>query len=188
MRAAFYLGLLASVFMVSCNDKPTLQKYYVDNSERKGFIVLDVSPDIINTNKAKLTAEQKKALESFDKMNILAFTADSGNQKEYEEESQKLSQILKDKAIYQELMKINSGKDGASVSYVGDENHINEFVFFAKKKENGFAVIRVLGNDMNPNNIMNIISVLQQSNVNLEQLKPLQGLLRQPALPATVKD
>lgn len=179
MKSTIYLALLVSVLLTACNDKPTLQKYYVDNSEKKGFVALDISPNIINTDKVKLTAEQKTALESFDKMNIIAYTADSTNQEQYDIESKKITEILKDKATYNELMKVNNGKNGAaSVSFVGEENDIDEFVFFAKRKENGFAVIRILGDDMNPNNIMNLISILQKSNVNLEQLKPLQALVK----------
>ena len=178
MKTVLYLALLlASLFLSSCNNEPTLQKYFVESSEKKGFIELDVSPSIINIDKTKLTAEQKTALGSFDKMNILAFNLDKKNKAQYDFESQKVTQILKNEK-YQELMKVGSGKDAASVSFVGDENHINEFVLFAKKKENGFAVVRILGNDMNPNNILNMISLLQSSNIDMEQLKPLQALIK----------
>lgn len=177
MKIALYLAILVSLFLSSCNNEPTLQKYFVESSEKKDFIALDVSPSIINIDKTKLTAEQKTALASFDKMNILAFKLDSTNKAEYDVESQKVSKMLKDEK-YQELMKVGSGKDGASVSFVGDENHINEFILFAKKKENGFAVVRILGNDMNPNNIMNMISLLKSSNIDMEQLKPLQSLIK----------
>jgi hypothetical protein len=54
----------------------------------------------------------------------------------------------------------------------------DEFVLFAKKKENGFAVVRILGNDMNPNNILNMISLLQSSDIDMAQLKPLQDLIK----------
>ena len=177
MRIAFFLAILASVFLSSCNNEPTLQKYFVESSEKKDFIELDVSPSIINIDKTKLTAEQKAALGSFDKMNILAFKLNEKNKAQYDAESQKVAQILKGKT-YQELMKMGSGKDAALVSFVGDENHINEFVLFAKKKENGFAVVRILGNDMNPNNILNMISLLKSSNIDMAQLKPLQGLIK----------
>lgn len=177
MRIALYIAILVSLLLSGCNSEPTLQKYFVENSEKKDFIALDVSPTIINMDKTKLTAEQKTALASFDKMNVLAFKLDKSNQKQYDIESQKVTQILKNEK-YQNLMKVGSGKDGASVSFVGDDNHINEFILFAKKKENGFAVIRILGNDMNPNNIMNMISLLKSSNIDLEQLKPLQGLIK----------
>jgi hypothetical protein len=45
-------------------------------------------------------------------------------------------------------MKYSSGVESASVSYLGTE-HIDEFVLFANSKDAGFAVIRVLGTDMN---------------------------------------
>jgi hypothetical protein len=172
--------------LTGCNNEPSLQKYFVEKSDKQGYIALDISSSIINMDKSKLTAEQKTALESFDKMNILAFKTDGKNAAEYEAESQKVTEILKGKD-YQELMKVGSGKDAASVSFVGDEDHINEFVFFAKKKENGFAVVRVLGNDMNPNNIINMISLLQSSNIDMEQLKPLQGILQQSGSPGVDK-
>lgn len=177
MKIGFYIALLVSLLLLSCTSKPTLQKYFVDNSNKKDFIQVDLSSSLINKDKMKLTPEQNTALASFDKMNVLAFKSDATNQKQYDVESQKITEILKNKD-YQQLMKVGSGKDGASVSFVGDENHINEFVLFAKKKENGFAVVRILGNDMNPNNIMNMISLLKSSNLDLDALKPLQSLIK----------
>jgi hypothetical protein len=176
MRLAFLAAILASLMLISCNNEPSLQKYYVTHSENKDFVTLDVSSSIIDVNKAKLSPEQKEALASFNKMNILAFKSTKENQKAYAEESEKVSHILKGKD-YQELMKIGAGKDAASVSYVGDENNINEFVLFAKKKEAGFAVVRILGKDMNPNNIMNMLALLKSANIDSAQLAPLQGLL-----------
>ena len=85
---------------------------------------------------------------------------------------------LKDES-YQQLMKASSGNDGAAIYFVGnDDEHIEEFVVLAGKKENGFAVVRVLGNDMNPTHIMNMLSLLQKSQVDMEQLKPLQQLMK----------
>jgi hypothetical protein len=177
MRISLYLAVLVSLFLIGCNKEPTLQKYFVEKSAEKGFVAVDISPSIINMDKTKLTAEQKTALESFDKMNVLIFKLDDKNKSEYDAESQKVTQLLKGKE-YQELMKVGSGKDAASISFVGDEDKIDEFVLFAKKRDNGFAVVRVLGNDMNPTNIMNMISLLQKSDLDMEQLKPLQGLIK----------
>ena len=178
MRAIVFLTVfLTSLLLLSCDSKPTIQKYFVANSENKDFVALDISPTILNVDKTKLTAEQKKALESFDKMNVLVFKLDENNQAQYEVESQKITQILKDKS-YQQLMKVGSGKDGATISFVGDEDNINEFVVFAKRKENGFAVVRILGNNMNPNNIMTMLSVLKESKIDTAQLAPLKDLIK----------
>ena len=178
MKIAFYIAIAVSLLLTSCNKKPSLQKYFVENSEKKDFVVVDVAPSIINVDKMKLSAEQKTALGSFDKMNILAFKRNKNNKAEFESESKKLKEILKDEQ-YQELIKYGSGQDAASVSFVGTEDHINEFVLFGKKEDHGFAVVRIVGNDMNPNNIMNILSILKTSNIDMEQLKPLQGLFKQ---------
>lgn len=173
----FIIGLFSSLVFVSCNSEPTLQKYFVENSEKKDFIALDISSNILNVDKTKLTVVQKEALQSFDKINVLAFKLDDNNKTQFEAERAKVKLILKD-SIYQPLMRFGSGKDGASVSYIETDGKINEFVFFANKKDAGFAVVRVLGKDMNPTNIMNMVSVLKESKVDLDQLKPLQELIK----------
>jgi hypothetical protein len=48
---------------------------------------------------------------------------------------------------------------------------------YGNKKDAGFAVVRILGKDMNPNNIMTLISIMKDSKMNLDQLKPLQDLM-----------
>lgn len=178
MRAILFLiTLLLSLILGSCNSEPTLQKYFVENTENKDFIALDISSNILNLEKTKLSVAQNEALQSFDKMNVLAFKLNDKNKAQFETERAKVNLILKD-TIYQQLMKFGSGKEGASVSYVGTDDHIKEFVFFANKKDVGFAVVRVIGKDMNPTHIMNMISVLQESKIDLEQLKPLQELMK----------
>ena len=176
MKYIYNLAIIGSLLLTSCNNEPSLQKYFVENTENKNFIALDLSPSILNIDASKLSAEQNTALKSFDKMNILAFKLDAKNKAEFEVERAKINEILKDEK-YQQLMKFGSGKEGASVSFVGSDEHIEEFVLFANKKKNGFAVIRILGKDMNPTGIMTMMSVLQKSNIDLEQLKPLQQLL-----------
>lgn len=176
MKTIYGIALMFSLFLISCNSEPTLQKYFVENTENKNFIALDVSPSILNVDKTKLSVVQNDALKSFDKMNVLAFKLNDKNKAEFETERAKVDLILKDKK-YQQLMKFGSGKEGASVSFVGTDEHIDEFVFYANKKENGFAVVRILGKDMNPTSVMTMMSVLQQSNIDLEQLKPLQQLM-----------
>lgn len=167
------------VTLSSCSNKPSLQKYFVENTESKDFIAIDLGSDIINTEKMSLTESDKEALKSFEKINVLAFKKDEKNNEKYNSEILKVKTILKDTISYNELMKFGSGNDGASIYFVGDDNdHIDEFVLFANKKENGFAVVRILGKDMNPMNIMNVINLMQKSDINLEQLKPLQEIMK----------
>ena len=66
-----------------------------------------------------------------------------------------------------------AGADPVTTEILGDK----KLAYPINKKENGFAVVRVLGKDMNPTHIMNMLSLLQKSQVNLDQLKPLQQLM-----------
>ena len=177
MKGIYSIVLFFCLFLFSCNSEPTLQKYFVANTENKNFMAFDISSDILNVDKANLTSNQKDALNSFKKINILAFKLNDSNQSQFDSECKKLNVILKD-VKYQQLMKFDSGNQGASVSFVGDDDHIDEFVLFANQKDKGFAVVRVLGKDMNPTSIMTMMSVLQNSKIDLEQLKPLQEMLK----------
>lgn len=178
MKKIFVIAIICSLFLASCNSEPSLQKYFVENTESKDFIAVDISPDILNVEKTKLTPEQSEALKSFEKMNILAFKLDSSNVAKYDLERAKVTDILKNEK-YQKLMSFGSGKDGVTVSFVGEEENIDEFVIYAKSKETGFAVVRIIGDKMNPTHIMNMLSVMQQSNMDLDQLKPLQEMMMQ---------
>lgn len=173
------LILAIALSIISCKKEETLQTYFVENSEKQQFIVQDIAPSILNLESSSLSQEQKKALATFEKLNILAYKPKGKSKADlatYENEKSKVQHILKDKK-YQELIKIGSGKDAASISFVGDENHIDEFVLYGAKKENGFAVIRILGNDMNPADAMTFMSLLQKSNINVDELKGLQQFM-----------
>jgi len=171
------LTLFFTVLLMSCQSEPTLQKYFVEKTEDKNFVAVDVSPSILNLDQTKLSADQKTALEQFDKMNILAFKA-ADNPALFEAEKTKVKTLLKDKK-YQELMKFGSGANGGSLSFVGeDDEHIDEFIVFANEKETGFAVVRILGKDMNPTGVMNLLSILPMSDIDTAQLKPLQEIFK----------
>ena len=176
MKIIIKLSIIFSLFLISCNSETSLQKYFVEKSENKNFISFDVSPSILNVDKTKLSEEQKIALKSFDKMNVLAFKINATNQSDFSTEKLKVNSILKNEK-YQQLMKFGSGKEGASISYVGEDDHINEFILYGNKKDAGFAIVRILGKNMNPNNIMTLISIMKDSKINLDQLKPLQDMI-----------
>lgn len=177
MKYFAFIGIVSVVLLTGCNQKPTLQKYFVEKSEAKGFTVVDVSPSILNLEKAKLSDSEKEVLEAFDKVNILTFRADGKNQKEVQAEKEKVASILNDKK-YESLIKVNMGKDGAEFKCSGNDEHIDEFVLYGSRKENGLAVVRITGEDMNPTTVLKMLQLIQKSNVNVEQLKPLQELFK----------
>lgn len=168
---------VAAIAFAACSSEPSLQKYFVESQDKKDFVSVDIGTSVLQLKEDALTADQRAALKTFEKVNLLVFQSNDSNQTEYKAESEKVKKMLKNEK-YQELMHFGSGKDGGSISYVGADDDIEEFVIFANRKENGFAVVRILGNGMSPNSIMQMLPVLQSSNLNMEQLKPLQQLMQ----------
>ena len=168
---------LVAITLMSCNQNPSLQKYFVEKTESSDFISVDVSPSIFNSKPELLSAKEQKAIESLKKMNVLAFKANEQNQAQFDTERAKLNEILKD-VKYQQLMKFGSGKEGAAVYFVGKQDAIDEFVLYGNKKDSGFAVIRILGENMNPEDFMVMLKAIQNSDIDMEQLKPLEGILK----------
>ena len=111
MRVVSFLAIALSLLLLSCNSKPSMQKYFVDHQEKPGFMVVDISPSILNVDKTKLTSEQSNALASFHKMNILAYKFECQKIKlNLMLKVKKVNEILKDTVNYQQLMKFGSGK------------------------------------------------------------------------------
>ena len=75
------------------------------------------------------------------------------------------------------MTKFGSVQKSAQVSFVGTDDKVSEFVLFAKSEEKGFAIVRVLGKDMNINSVMSLISILKNANIDNESLKELKELL-----------
>ena len=159
MKKSIIAFVISGFLMMSCNSNPSLESYYVTNSENKNFIQVDVSPSVLNIDKSKLSTSETTALNSFNKMNILAFKGNDKNKAEYEAERLKVAAILKDEK-YQQLTKFGSVQKSAQVSFVGTDDKISEFVLFAKSEEKGFAIVRVLGKDMNINSVIDRKSVV----------------------------
>lgn len=178
MKTIFYTAIVLLVMLTSCNSKPTLENYFVENTENKNFIQVDVSPSMLNMDKTKLSSEQINALKSFDKMNVLFFKINDKNKSQFESERIKVNKILKDTATYQQLMKFGSGKEGASVNFVGTDEHISEFVIYGNKSDAGFGIIRVLGKDMNPTTVVSILSALKNSKLNVKELNSITDMLK----------
>jgi len=177
MKKIILVATFFSLMLMSCSSEPSLQKYFVESTESNDFIAVDVSANILRLDKKNITAEEDKALQTFEKMNILAFKNDAKKASKFEAERAKVQTILKDKK-YQELMKMSRGKDGGAIYFVGENDKIDEFVLYGSNKDTGFAVVRVLGDEMNPNSIMTLISLLQKANLDIAQLKPLEAMVK----------
>jgi hypothetical protein len=177
MKRYFYILPVLLMLLASCEQKPTLQKYFVEKSETKNFSTLDIGKSIIKTDKLKLTPDETKALESVDKLNLLIFKSTKDNAKAYDTEKVNIKAVLQEDN-YDELMKVSLGGGGMSVSTKGEGEHIEEFVLFLHNKDTGMGVLRVLGDDMTPNNVMTLVGLIQKGGMDSAQLKPLMDIMK----------
>lgn len=163
--------------LLACSSSQSLQEYYVDNSENPNFISLDLPASILNLESADLTDKQREALESLRKLNILAFRKTEQNSAEYTLEKNKVNDILK-KGDFVELMKLNSSYGKGVIKYTGDEDAIDEVIIFGNSDEKGFALIRVLGKNMNPAYLMELLKAIQKSDYKGEGLGEIGSFLK----------
>ena len=92
-----YFGILViiAIFTISCDNDPSLQKYYVDSQESIDFISLDIPASIIQLKDENASADAIKTLESIKKVNFLGFKLTDQNVAEFTAEKLKVKQILK---------------------------------------------------------------------------------------------
>ncbi len=163
--------LFLVVTLQSCNQDPTLQSFYVDSELAPGFTSLDVPISLLKIDEAVLDEEQKEAYESVDKLSLVAFVAEEENKEQMEIEYAKVQTILKNPK-YEELMRGGNSTDGKFViKCVGDGENVDEFIVLGNSQETGFAVIRIIGDDMNFSKIMKLASMLDENSIEETQLK-----------------
>ena len=173
MKNVKYSFVMAFVMLfIGCSSTQSLQEYYVDNSENPNFISFDLPASLLNLEKTDLTAEQKKAYSSLKKLNVLAFKKTMDNAASFISEKANVKAILKNDK-YQELMKLNTSYGRGSIKFLGDDDAIDEVIIYGDSDDKGFVLVRVLGDNMNPANLMKLMKVLEKSDINGEQLKGL---------------
>ena len=120
---------------------------------------------------------QKEAIESLRKFNLLAFKKNADNEAEYEIEKKRVREILKGDDFV-ELMKINSQYGKGVIKYLGEEDAIDEVIIYGDSKDKGFALVRVLGKDMNPAHIVQLMQAIQKSDFKGEGLGEIGQFLK----------
>lgn len=171
------MGLVLAIVISGCSSTQSLQEYYIDNTENPNFLHLDVPTSILKLDEADLTESQKTALSSLKKLNILAFKKTNENTPQYIAEKQQVKAILSNN-IYTELIKMNTDFGRATVKYLGDDDAIDEVIIYGDNDEKGFALIRVLGNDMNPAHFVQLLQAVQKSDYKGEGLGALGDFLK----------
>ena len=151
--------LLALVVM-ACNKEQTLQEFIVESKENNEYMSIDLPANIIQLDDMQLSEENKATLATIKKMNFLAFQLSDSNKELYTSEKKKVTGILK-QDYFTELMRVKGKFGDIIVTFAGSDNAIDEVVIFGASDEKGFALARVLGENMNPADILKIAQHMQ---------------------------
>ena len=169
----YILGIgLAALTLFSCSNKESLQRYIVDRQGDDSFLKIDIAASLLQTDSANLSQEEKDILKTIKKINVIAYPIEEGNVSAHEVKMQVLKTIL-DQDRYKTLMKYGSNKEGATLKYVGLEDAIDEIIVFVRDDEKGFALFRLLGDDMRPEQMIKLMTAIKKGDVDISKLNSI---------------
>ena len=169
------LSLLLLVLMItSCKNEKSLQGYLVESQEKTGFITVDIPTTFLQLKTEDVSDEVKATLKSIRKVNVVALPI-KNNEAAYEVEKAKLKSIFKDNKDYKSLMSMKAKGMNVSLYYTGSTESIDEVIAFGYGKEAGVGVARLLGEDMNPAKIIEMMNNIKidADNINLKQFSAI---------------
>lgn len=165
-----------SIVFTACNSTPSLQKYIVDSKENDEFMSIDLPASILQLKDIEASGDIKNTLKTIKKVNFLALQLSGSNQNLYESELLKVKAILKN-SEYQQLMRVKMSGANVTVNFLGEDDAIDEVIIFAADSEKGFGIIRVLGENMNPSDIMKLSQEIKLDG-DSNELKQLEGIFK----------
>src|SRR5690606_15897532 len=133
------------------------------HQESKNFMTQDIPISMLKIDESKFNSEQKEAYNSVSRLNFLGFKANETNAETLKVELAKVKTILSNDK-YNDLMEFSDRGNKIVVKYLGDDE-ADEVIVFGSSKEMGFGIVRVLGDDMSPNKMVTLVSILQGANV-----------------------
>ncbi len=167
---------IAFLALASCSNEPSLQKYLVDKQDDDNFLKIDLATSLLQSEDSSFTEEQQDILNTVKKVNVVAFKMSDGNIGEYKAEKEKIAAIMnQDK--YKTLIKFGSNSRGATLKYLGEEDAIDEVIVFASDSEKGFAVFRLLGDNMRPDQMIKLMNSIDSGDLDLSKFSGIGDLL-----------
>jgi len=165
-----------AIITFSCDSSQSLQQYYVNSKENTEFISVDLPSSILQLKDDQVSEDIKNTLNTIKKVNFLALQLTDTNKELYTSEKEKVKLILKNPK-YKQLMRMNGSKGNVSINYLGEDDAIDEVVIFGSDNTKGFALVRVLGENMNPSDILKISQEIKFDG-DSNQLHQLEGLMK----------
>ncbi|MDP2687464.1 MAG: DUF4252 domain-containing protein [Aequorivita sp.] len=165
----FMALLLGAMTLISCSDK-SLQKYLVEKQDDDKFVKMDIAASLLQGRNSNFTQEEKDILSTIKKVNVVAYPIKENDTADFEKERNELKAIL-DQDQYKELTRIKSDNWNATLKYSGEEDAIDEVIVFASDDNRGFAVFRLLGENMRPDQMLKLMKSAERGDLDVSKLE-----------------
>lgn len=175
MRILKYLSVvILGIGLTACNSEQSLQEYYVVNQSNKDFVAIDIPASML-TNMGALDDTQRRTLETVKKVNVLAIPKKVENIEKIETEKLNIANILKDEK-YQLLMRFGGGDTRVEIYFTGEDEAVDEIILYGFDENKGMGLARVLGDDMNPGDILALVKSMEKGDIDLSGFSGLNQL------------
>jgi DNA-dependent RNA polymerase auxiliary subunit epsilon len=163
--------LFSVVFLVffasSCKNEKSLQSYLVDTSGKEGFFTGDLPVGSLLTAKADVSEEVKETMKSIKKINVAFLKKTEDNTVAYETEKATLKNIFTNKE-YKSLGAVKAKGMNLKVYYTGNTDSLDEVIAFGYGPEFGVGVARLLGDNMNPAKVIEMLNSVKMDEDNIK--------------------
>lgn len=156
------------VFASACKNEKSLQAYLVDTSGKEGFFTGDLPVSSVLSPKAEVSDDVKETLKSIKKINVAYLPIKDDNTAAYETEKAKLKNIFTDNDDYKSLMAMKFKGMNVKVFYTGNTDAIDEVIAFGFGDKQGVGVARLLGENMNPAKVIEMLNSVKMDADNLK--------------------
>jgi hypothetical protein len=164
----FSLVLLA-LFASSCKNEKSLQSYLVETSGKDGFFTGDLPVGSLITAKADVSEEVKETMKSIKKINVAFLQKTADNDAAFEAEKATLKNIFTNKD-YKTLGAVKAKGMNVNIYYTGNTDSLDEVIAFMYSKDVGVGVARLLGENMNPAKVIEMLNSVKMDGDSLKSL------------------
>jgi hypothetical protein len=160
------------LFASACKNEKSLQSYLVESSGKDGFYTGDLPVGSLLTAKADVSDEVKETIKSVKKINVVFLRKTGDNTADYEVEKAKLKNIFTSDE-YKSLGSIKAKGMNVKVYYTGNTDSLDEVIAFGYSKEVGVGVARLLGQNMNPAKVIEMMNSVKMDASSLESFSTI---------------
>ena len=160
------------LFASACKNEKSLQSYLVESSGKDGFYTGDLPVGSLLTPKADVSDEVKETIKSIKKINVVFLKKTDDNTADYEAEKAKLKNIFTSDE-YKSLGSVKAKGMNVKVYYTGNTDSVDEVIAFGYSKEAGVGVARLLGENMNPAKVIEMMNSVKMDASNLESFSTI---------------